>query len=578
MRIRIWTTLSLLSLLAASCSQQDEPGRERTSPLEVTIGSEPGLNIDLRTALEDDGFSIRWVKGDRIALWALNSAGEAQLSAVPFTLYSFDETYRSAKFTGTVDPMDEVSYTYCALSPLPASTEGTKGVYSIPQVQDGSYHGEYDVMAAMPVTGGALVAGDNSESVNLVFGHKVHLLKIRIPENRLGQPITELRLTFPVPVAGTLKVDAADPDAAPELTDGSHTLTLEFPTPVDAGAVVYATIAPVVLDATVPVALTAICEEGESKTIRIPGKDFAAGHSTPIAFTVPEMGLRYTKLLFSLAGTGEETLGERIERFTVTGPEGCDLGGGVNSRTFEIDAAGKYEIVFRDGIPDGISGQPFTVTFESVNALVSDTFKMDELVPEKENTIAAFGVPYLMEENFDNVQTYSDNEGTTGVNDPDAIWIPGLSGWSAARTGGSAGQSVRIVGHREGGMWVFADYEARMDSAPLSGLKEGADVQVRISFDYSGSTNKGASKLKYGTSTSQGLISGANASVESQAGNVTTNTNGSYGNVNQSATPFTANATNRTRLTWVAYGSDGGFSGSYFYYVYIDNVKVSIVQ
>ena len=475
--------------------------------------------------------------------------------------------------------MPEDTYTYYAVSPAPAESNGTQATYLIPSVQNGAFNGAWDVMVAEPVEAPALEQNQAGETVQFQFRHKVHVLKIRIPKNNLGEKISEITLAFPQPVTGRMTVDAADPDAAPTLTSGNSTLTLRFDEPKDAGDVVFAVIAPTELTADQPVTITAICETGESEPRDIAGKNFAAGHTTPIAYNVPAIGLLYTRLSFSLpADKGTATLGEEIKKITLTAPAGSLFDNDSNVREFTPDADGKYTMVLKPSWTDNLSGKTVTVQYESESAVVSNTLTVPQITAAENNDVPAFSVPYLLAEDFSNITTFSDNEGTKGVNDPAAIWIPGLSGWSAARVGGSAGKSVRIVGHREGGFFVFADYEARMDSAPFTGLKEGRSVSVRISFDYSGSTNKGAPKLKYGTSTTAGLISGANASIENQAGDVTTNTNGSYDKVNQAVTPFTATCTNTSRIAWVAYGSDGGFSGSYFYYVYLDNVKATIVN
>ena len=570
MRIRIWTTLCLLPLMAASCSRQEEPGT-KGGPQTVTIGTLPGIGIDSRTSLGDDGFSVRWVKGDRIALWALNSTGQAQLSATPFVLYSFDETYRSAKFTGTINPMPEDTYTYCALSPVPASTEGTKGVYSIPAVQDGAYHSDCDVMAAMPVTGGGLVSGDNSADVSFAFSHKVHLLKIRIPENKMGEPLTGLLLTFPVPVTGTLKVDAANPDAAPELTDGSNTLSIEFPTPVDAGAVVYAMIAPVALDATVPVSLTGICERGESKSIRIPGKDFAAGHSTPIAFTIPEFEKIHTKVALSLDGTGEETLGEKVERFTVTGPEGSNLGNGANSCSFDVKTAGTYEIRFRDGVPAGIPGATFTVTYESANAVVSNTFVMPELTAEVTNTIPALVVPYLMYEDFSGTSSFTGGSSTSGSAAGSDMSGNGLTDWIGGQRLKIEAGKCAVLRHYNN---IGGPYHSRIDTAPFTSIKEGRSVSLKVTFNCDWKKNKsGSMGVIVGLSTATNLNSAiANGQTVSLANNQSANAD----NIPSAHEVVITSFVKDGRIAW----KTNGTNGSMFNYddVYLDNIKVSIAR
>lgn len=119
-----------------------------------------------------------------------------------------------------------------------------------------------------------------------------------------------------------MTVDAADPDAAPTLTDGNNTLTLRFDTPKGAGDVVFAVIAPVELTAEQPVTITAICEAGESEPRDIPGKHFSEGHTTPIAYHIPAIGRYYTRLNFSLpADKGTATLGEAVGKITLTAPK-----------------------------------------------------------------------------------------------------------------------------------------------------------------------------------------------------------------------------------------------------------------
>ena len=79
------TTLFALLLLATSCSKTAEPGMHpEAGTLRVTVGSGPRLDIaaDTRTALGDDGTTVRWCDGDDIALWALDGAGAEAFSAV----------------------------------------------------------------------------------------------------------------------------------------------------------------------------------------------------------------------------------------------------------------------------------------------------------------------------------------------------------------------------------------------------------------------------------------------------------------------------------------------------------------
>lgn len=589
MRITFWKMLAPLPLLLLSCSDHtEEDAHRKAKTIQVTVGSGPRIDIRqqaaTRSEIGPDGQEVKWNTDDRIALWAENTEGDSfAFAAHEFALYHYNATWNAAKFTADIPPMEAGTYNYYAVSPMPAAVDGTRASFDIPAVQNGEARIPCLVMVADPVAGqDALTQGDNSDRVNLHFTHKVHVLKISIPSNALNEPVSELQLTFPEPVVGRLTVDAADPAAEGVLTGGTNTLTLRFAEPKSVGDVVFAAIRPVDIPADQSIEMVALGQTCESKTAIFAGKDFLAGHTTPIDYNVPAAGRYFTRLRFSLpAGKGVNTLGEEVTRIKLTAPADATFGNNSNTLEFRPDADGTHTIMLHPSWEDRLSGKDMTVEFESESAMVSKSVTMGTIEAWAQNE-QALAVPYLLEENFDTVATFSDNENKQGVSDPAAIWIPGLKGWSAARTGGEAGKCVRIVGHREGAWGAAANYEARMDSAPLAGIKQGKSVNVRVSFNYSGSTNKGAPQLKYGTSTAAGLINGANADIETQAGNVTTNTNGSYDNVNQSIQPFMATVKNDSRIAWVAYNYDdktSSFVTVYFwYYVYIDNVKVSIAK
>lgn len=48
------------------------------------------------------------------------------------------------------------TYTYYAVSPVPSESDGTQATYLIPDVQDGGFNGDWDVMVADPVKAPAL--------------------------------------------------------------------------------------------------------------------------------------------------------------------------------------------------------------------------------------------------------------------------------------------------------------------------------------------------------------------------------------------------------------------------------------
>ena len=305
MRINFRIIWLALPLVFGACSDSsDADTRPATETISVSVGSGPKIDIESedksRTQLGEDGVSVKWASDDQIALWAVNSRSETVFSKQAFKLYHYNTDYNTAKFRGDIPQMPADTYTYYAVSPVPSESDGTQATYLIPDVQDGGFNGDWDVMVADPVKAPALEKNDTGETVQFQFRHKVHVLKIRIPKNDLGEKVSEITLAFPQPVTGRMTVDAAEPDAAPTLTDGNNTLTLRFDTPKGADDVVFAVIAPVELTAEQPVTITAICEAGESEPRNIPGKHFSEGHTTPIAYHIPAIGRYYTRLNFSL--------------------------------------------------------------------------------------------------------------------------------------------------------------------------------------------------------------------------------------------------------------------------------------
>lgn len=606
-----WTTLLLLPLLAA-CSKAPEAATDPAAQtIEVAIGSGPRLDITTqsatRTTLDEEGTQVKWQTGDQLALWAVNSASQRVIEAATFSLYHYNASYNSASFRGSIPALAEDTYSYYAVSPLPAATDGLQASYDIPAVQDGTFHGEWDVMVAKPVTGEALREhdrkdangiSDNSDIVNLQFAHKIHVLKITLPKNDLGEPITEIELTFPTAVTGRLTVDASNPEADATLSGGSKTLTLRFAEPKDAGDVVYAMIAPVTLEEGQQISILAVGEssESESRTFAPASADrtFAAGHTTPINYNVPGLGRMFTRLNFRLDEAGANTLGEEIDSFTVTAPEGWVFEDGTRSRTFDVTGTGDYLVRFRDYPNQTAETSGFQVTYDSEHALLTETFTLPAVTPETLNQAAAFRVPYLFEEDFSGVYGYSDHDnaghGWTSDTTTDAIDLSSqnLAGWSGARTGAQANTSIRVCCRAQsvfGGSTLYR-YHGRLDSAPLANLKTGTTVNVRVTFNYGGgrSGNSGFNPLAAcGYTTTQGVINSqqdrdqnwyiSGAQIIPSLG------------VNDSFTslPYTMEYTipscsNQHRLSWEVNSTGEASTTNANLWLYIDNIRVSIAQ
>ena len=624
-----WTYLLLLPLLYTACAEDPDTGREERAeePFEVTIGS--GAKFDIRaqsatrTSLDENGETVRWQTGDRLMLWARNSASETVLDGAAFTLYHYNATYDDASFRGSIQPMPEDTYTYYAVSPVPASTDGLRASYDIPAVQDGAFHGEWDVMVATPIEGAGPLRehdkkdangiSDNTDVVNLQFSHKIHVLKISIPRNDLGEPITEITLTFPSPVVGRLTVDAADAAADGVLTESGNTLTLRFPEPKDADAVVYAMIAPLTLGEgeTVSIVAAGATSESEPRTFvpATPDRPFAAGHTTPTNYNVPAAAQELTRVIFRLAETGVNTLGEAIDTFTVTAPADWTFEDGTQSRTFDVTGTGDHTIRFRSYTNPTEEMAGFQVTYDSEHALLTEEFTLPAVTVGDE-TVVEFRVPYLFEETFGGITDFShdDNLGTGATNSGNNTAVDlsgyGLSGWTGARCGASAGKAIRICSRNECAALTRGSYHGRIDSPDLTALKGSCQVVVRFNYSINRNSNQGNVLQPYlaagitdtaDRNTTSNLW-GSFISGEGDPGTILQYNipavvydlndsgalNGSFDNIPLQG-EFSTTASASQRLVWEVYMKSGeprAFA-TYYYsnnWVYLDNIRVSIAQ
>lgn len=627
MQLKRWTPLLALTCAVACAEAPEEGGQPAARTIRVEVGSGPRIDLESRTELgelEGDRQTVRWSTDDRIALWALDAEGNAALDAEPFALWHYNATFDNARFTAEIPEMAAGTYTYYAVSPVPASWEGTRAAYEIPAVQSGRFDGACDIMvAADPVTAPALTEGDNSARVSFEFLHKVHLLKLRIPENKLGERITRLEITFPEPVVGTLSVDAADPSAAPELTQGGSTLTIEFPEPVEADAdtYFYAAIAPIQLGDTDAIRVKAYGELCESKTGVFTGKalPLRAGRITPIALTVPEAGVRYTAVDFTLTDTGEATLGERVRSMTFTAPDGATFDNGERIRTFDIDQPGRYRMLFRD-YPAELSQQSVEVSFDSEHAVVTRRISLPALEQGAANTVEGLSIPYLLEEDFESLtSSFTDKYDNPGVGGTAIVdgdgdghdlsqWGLATQGWTAARVGvqngGATNGAVRICARVENQQIKKNTYNARIDSAPFSHLKEGAAVRLKVAYNYKGGRwsivrknifggdggpGNGSAIYCYGYTTAEGWQKGS-TSIQNPLCDWTVipGTEGSdrnekqtYDDIDLENAFIIPSADRSCRASWMVSSTMNnapvaGANGNFW--LYLDNIRVSIAN
>ncbi len=593
--------LSCSELPSIDTPQRTESVDDRLVPVTIAVPTATtrvpfDLDDNTRMELEEDGTTVRWNEGDKIALWADNGSTYT-LSARPFTLLHFSESYTMAYFSATIDAMADGDYTYYATYPVPTSTSGTTADFNLPAIQDGRNNLQYAVMVAPALRAGALTNSD-TERPSFDLKHKCHILKITIPEskNLLGEPIERLEINFPTEVVGRLTLDLTDVEAPMGLSEGSKTLTLHFPEPVNAGDVVYAVIAPVDASAG-SITFRGYSARRETELIGTPGKNFRAGHTTPIKLTIPT--LRYmTRLYFSI---GENFLGEQPNSFTVT-VNGGTFPDGSTTKSFATNTANSYEVSYEGPFTDNFSGKTLTYTFDSDNAIVSNTQTAPTIDPYSRNTLPAQTVPYLYTEDFSTVTSFTHNykdgphtsvggASSTGYD----LSSNGIPGWTGARTGGEAGKSVLVAGRVDEvkifGIGGATRAYGRLDSPAMSALKSGASVKLSVSFDYSFAQADAAKTYSpaavFGTTTTSGVIKGYAtqyvdvaqfSGIEQYADIVKYDMNGSFSNVNYSAT-YTLNGCGPSnRLSWHITVLGGMGINNDYHMLYVDNIKVSIAN
>lgn len=576
---RIFLILTTLSLLLVSCEQIDSPvvpeGKVR-----VTIKSGSDMS---RTSVAANGLSTTWRSEDQIAVWASNGSNNV-LNAHPFKVYYSIGNY--AEFTADIDPMDNGEFfSYYSTHPVPASVSGTTATFPLESVQQGSFDGTNDILVAYPSTGKAL---DNEDAeVSLKYKHKMHTLRMFVPDNveGMGEPIRRIDITFPTEVVGDVSVDYTSATAPATLSNGSKIVSIEIPEGLspssdDNRQYAYAIVFPATMNESDQITF-AVRTDNFHSAQTFAARTLSEGGSTPVRLTcTPDMS---SILRFSIK---DNFLGEDPTKVTIK----AAIGEVVIDCATTFDKYGYYDLDVTD--LDGLAGQPITVTYESENAIVTQSLTLPNYEAGK-LTDVVLTVPYLLYEDFSSVGNISSNDGyTSGFSTGSMTGVEFLNGWSGARFGASAGKAIRIACRRE----TSADYPARTDSAPLKGLKEGANVSVSWTFDYSMDRKEGGLALSMpllgqyvylGSTTTQGKISsGPNFytdKIGGQNGSFPTNfylneTGGSYTTMSHTHTYVLSGCGPTTRLTWLTTNEHKAGTTNGTFWLYIDNVKVSIAK
>lgn len=558
--------------------------------------------VDTRAVLGDDWRTVSWSNDDKVVLWASTSSSGSDIAGEKFEYFA-QSAVNAAQFTGSMKVVADDEYECVAAYPVPASIEGRRVTYNIPEKQDGTYRSEWDVMVS-DQSSGKLTGISNGTGVRLTMHHVCHALQIRIPEgrNHQGKPVTRLLVEFPREVAGDISFDMPDASGMGDiaLANGKKAIELDLSAaPLDASTedapqYLWVFITPGTIEGDIsftPLFDDGYCAETLSASV---DREFAGGRVTPVNLTISEREQSVTWLDFTVDYT---QLGEAVNTLTVTAPENGRFRGDVQSVTVSAED-GKFSVgYYAKFYPDAFNGANVDLVYDSTHAVVEGTATLPASpVADDRNTVAVMA-PYLFFEDFSGItQSFENNSEYKGsdASNPNPITLDeyGLQGWTGARVGGSAGIGIRIMDRTEIGAWVVAHYNGRIDSAPISNIKAGMNVDVHVAYDYAGDRYNGAGDktgnpvVSFGYTTTQGTINIStnisNVVINEEAINIDGNDNNTthYGNTPHSKEGLlVSNCSSEVRLSWKVSDNHGrAFAANGVYWLYLDNIRVSIAQ
>ncbi len=485
----------LTSLLLASCSMwQDGATPLPKEPCEVSFCTENALEV--RSAIADDARSVLWENGDELSVWAYDAAGSPTLSAQKFNVYGKSES--RAYFSSILDqPMQEAVYTYWAASPAPIRQADGYAYFPIAAEQNGKGGG---VMISDKVVGTALkpvAEHTDSTKIQFSFAQSLHLLRFYLHDRKQileGENIERIELSFPSPVVGQLRQKVADVSASPTLEQGESDLVLSLSQPLadsyeSSRTYAYATIFPTrwSQDDVISAKVYTASKVAFLEDIHLAGRNMQAGHATSVRM-VPNKLRSYSRIFLNFRSN---PLGENITSITLQAPAGCKWGdNGSNLYSF-VDPNGiapgsEFVLEYEDETAfRTLSGKLITVVFDSEHIQSTQQILMPDLSSLHAVSFDLDIQPLLLED-FSSVPDFSSNDAYSGgFNSGSKDATSFLNGWSGGRVGGKKGVGVRLACRRE----TSANYDARMDSAPLS-AKIKKQVNLKVTFDY-GSGGKG---------------------------------------------------------------------------------------
>ncbi len=551
-----------------------------------------------RAMLDEDG-DLLWQSGDRFRLYAHNGDGSNAFTANPYVDFSYwvnTTTPGRSFFRGKMDAdMAAGSYTYYAVYPHSTPVSGTVATFTLPAVQDGKY-GKTDFMVAKS-TASALQRITDSDpttpepmnNISLTLKHQLHAMRFEIPSTgALSSGVRRVHILFSEAVVGDIAVDMASGSVTTSNVGNKITVDFGEGNEKQAGDTFWVMTLP---QAAFSRAVDIRFEDSAGnystrQLVTFPSsQQYTAGRLTPVKINVPNTTSGISSLHCTIANYAP--LGEPITNLHLTLPTGYYFTDYTSYRNGVADGNGEYVYaLFDDMFDNTLRNYNLKLDYESKNAFVPTTVVLGNTVNISGRTNYPLTTPYLFEENFSGVSAFNYKMETASLKiNAKALDEYGLAGWYGGRVGSGSGAMAIAVRHE-----TRAEYRGRLDTPGLSHIKNDKTVNIKVVYNANRSNKWAYMDVGVGLVTDGVQSGGDGISVTSTRVDPTIKSNITYTNIDETNYTHMFNGvSNQNRLSWVVsrdyvYGnpweSDDEQNGWYSrtWYVYLDNVRVSIAQ
>ena len=302
---------------------------------------------------------------------------------------------------------------------------------------------------------------------------------------------------------------------------------------------------------------------------------------------------------------GTNNLGEAVQKISLINSNGVTVATFANNSSNVFDWV-EYTL-YENGTLKNHAGKTYTVRYESAHAIVENSVQIPSSLTKQGVNNITINVPYLFYEDFSSIHTNFDKDDYNGgsLMTSEGILLDnymGTKGWNAAHVKGVIGQSLRVNVRHECTMGATRT-NGRLDSPAMKGLKAGANVTLKVEFGmgsygtnskeiycFVGKHNEPESSALNGWNETKAFNSPSSDMTRIpsllegyfyNSGNIAQKfNNDSFGSTFPTYTITASGCTSTTRFTWVPGTNNTTWRsiGNDHYYLYIDNVRVSITQ